>query len=157
AAAQENRAVAMFFHFYEREVGFYQHVARQVQLRTPRCYFGAFEPSNGDFVLLLEDLAPGVVGDQGAGCTMEHARTAIRELAKFQARWWGSPALEQLEWLPKTNAEWNVAAAEQNYELTWAPFCAFADSYITPELRDVGVRFGKRIRRIMDQFGDALP
>lgn len=68
AAAQENRDLAMFFHFYEREVGFYQHIAGHVALRTPRCYFSAFEPSNGDFVLLLEDLSPAVVGDQVAGC-----------------------------------------------------------------------------------------
>src|SRR6185369_8066491 len=85
AAAGENRDVAMYFHFYEREVGFYQHIAEQVQLRTPRCYFGAYEPSNSDYALLLEDLSPAVVGDQVAGCTTERARLAVRELARFQA------------------------------------------------------------------------
>src|SRR5438477_10985705 len=64
AAAQENRDLAMYFHFYEREVGFYQHIGGKMALRTPRCYFNAFDPSTGDFVLLLEDLAPAVVGDQ---------------------------------------------------------------------------------------------
>jgi len=53
AAAQENRDVAMFFRFYERETGFYREIADRVELRTPRCYFNAFDPSNGDFALLL--------------------------------------------------------------------------------------------------------
>ena len=83
AAAQENRDLAMFFRFYEREVGFYQHIAERVELRTPRCYFSAFEPSNGDFVLLLEDMAPAVVGDQVVGCGAAHVTLAVRELAKF--------------------------------------------------------------------------
>ena len=119
AAAQENREVAMFFRFYEREVGFYQHIGGKVELRTPRCYFNAFDPSNGDFVLLLEDLAPAVVGDQVAGCTVEHVNLAIRELAKFQATWWRSPELDKLDWMPGINAEWNVAAVEQSYPPSW--------------------------------------
>jgi hypothetical protein len=157
AAAQENRDLAMFFHFYEREVGFYQHIADQVELRTPRCYFSAFEPSNGDFVLLLEDMAPAVVGDQVAGCAVEHVRLAVRELARFQATWWDSPELDKLEWMPGIDAEWNIAAAEQNYELTWAPFCEFTASYLTPALRETGQRFGKSVRKLMSQFGQDLP
>ena len=50
--------------FYERETGFYEHIASQVQLRTPRCYFNAFKPDNGDFLLLLEDLSPATVGEE---------------------------------------------------------------------------------------------
>ena len=157
AAAPENREVAMYFHFYEREVSFYQHVAERVQLRTPRCYFSAFEPSNGDYVLLLEDLAPAVVGDQVAGCSVEHARLAMRELARFQAKWWNSAELEALDWMPKTNVEWQVAAVEQGYEEGLEPFCEFAAAYLTPELRDVARRFGKSIRTIMNNMADDMP
>ena len=157
AAAQENRELAMYFHFYEREVGFYQHVAERVQLRTPRCYFSAFEPSNGDYVLLLEDLSPATVGDQVAGCSVERARVAVRELARFQAKWWGSAELDELVWLPKTNAEWNVAAAEQAYGEALKPFFEFTESYLTPEMRDVAQRFSQHIRPIMEQVADDMP
>jgi len=157
AAAQENREVAMFFRFYERETGFYREIADRVELRTPRCYFNAFDPSNGDFALLLEDLAPARVGDQLAGCSAEEAALAIRELAKFQATWWNSPALAKLDWMPVINADWNVQAAEENYEQAWGPFVDFASSYLSPALRDVGERFGKNIPKLMNQFGSALP
>lgn len=157
AAAQENRDVAMYFHFYEREVGFYQHIGGKMELRTPRCYFNAFDPSNGDFVLLLEDLAPAVVGDQVAGCTIEHMNLAIRELAKFQAKWWCSPELEKLEFMPGIHAEWNVAALEENYPPCWEPFLEFTKEYLTPAVRDAGERFGHQLRTLMNRFGDDLP
>ncbi len=157
AAAQENRDLAMYFHFYEREVGFYQHIGGKMELRTPRCYFNGFDPSNGDFVLLLEDLAPAVVGDQVAGCVVEHVDLAIRELAKFQAKWWCSPELEKLEFMPAINAEWNVAAIEANYPLCWEPFLEFTKAYLTPAVRDAGERFGRQLRRLLDRFGDELP
>src|SRR4051812_20284299 len=35
AGAKENRELAMYFHFYEREVGFYQQVGGKMELRTP--------------------------------------------------------------------------------------------------------------------------
>ena len=38
AAAPENREVAEFFRFYEREVRFYEQIAKTVELRVPRCY-----------------------------------------------------------------------------------------------------------------------
>ncbi len=157
AAAQENRDIAMYFHCYERETGFYQHIAGNVSLRTPRCYFNAFDPSNGDFVLLLEDLAPAAVGDQVAGCTVEQVHLAIRELAKFQATWWRNPELDKLEWMPGLNAEWNVAAVEENYGPSWEPFLEFTKAYLTPTVRDAGERFGHQIRTLMNRFGDDLP
>ncbi|HYM16434.1 MAG TPA: oxidoreductase family protein [Dehalococcoidia bacterium] len=157
AAAQENRDVAMYFHFYEREVGFYQHIGGNVSLRTPRCYYNAFDPSNGDFVLLLEDLAPAAVGDQVGGCTVDQVDLAIRELARFQATWWRSPELDKLDWMPGIHAEWNVAAVEQNYPLSWEPFLDFTKAYLTPTVREAGERFGKQIRTLMNHFGDDLP
>ena len=157
AAAAENRGLAMFFHFYEREVRFYERIAEQVALRTPRCYFGAFEPSNGDYVLLLEDLSPASVGDQVAGCPAEHVKLAIIELAKFQATWWNSPELKKLDWMPGINAEWNIQAAELSYEPAWGPFAEFAKSYLTPVLRETGERFGKSVRGLMNRFSEELP
>jgi aminoglycoside/choline kinase family phosphotransferase len=157
AAAQENRDVAMFFRSYEREVNFYEQIAEQVELRTPRCYFSAFEPETGDYVLLLEDLAPAVVGDQLAGCSAEHAELAISELAKFHATWWNSPELQKLDWMPSYDAEWYIKAAEDGYAQAWEPFVGFTKDYLTPELSDVGQRFGKSIRKVMNRLGNELP
>ena len=157
AAAPENREVAMFFRFYETEVNFYEQIAEKVELRTPRCYFSAFEPSNGDYLLLLEDLAPAQVGDQAAGCSGKHVQLAISELAKFHATWWNSPELDKLDWLPGYDAEWLIQAAEDGYAQAWEPFVEFTKSYLTPELADVCKRFGKSIRKIMNTLAKDGP
>jgi aminoglycoside/choline kinase family phosphotransferase len=153
AAAPENREVAMFFRFYEREVRFYQQIADTVELKTPRCYYSAFEPETGDYVLLLEDLAPARVGDQLAGCTMEQAELCIRELAKFHATWWEHPRLGDLDWMPSIDADWFVASAEESYAESWEPFVEHFGHHLSPDLREIGERFGRSIRALMHQLG----
>lgn len=157
AASPENREVAMFFRFYEREVNFYDHIAEKVTLRTPRRYYGAFDPESGDYVLLLEDLAPACVGDQLTGCAVEQAKLAISELAKFHATWWESPRLAELDWMPGYDAEWYIEAVEGGYAQAWEPFVEFTKSYLTPELAGVCKRYGKSIRKIMNTVGKDLP
>jgi aminoglycoside/choline kinase family phosphotransferase len=147
----------MFFRFYEREVNFYEQVAEQVELRTPRCYFSAFEPSNGDYLLLLEDLAPAQVGDQVAGCSAKHVQLAISELAKFHATWWKSPELDKLDWMPGYDAEWYIQAVEDGYAQAWQPFVEFTKDYLTPELADVCKRYGNCVRKVMNMVGREMP
>ncbi len=51
AAVQENRDLANLFQFYEREVRFYEDIARRAQMATPHCFFSAFDAATGTFVL----------------------------------------------------------------------------------------------------------
>ena len=64
AASEENRKIGNIFRIYEREIRFYEEIAGDVDLRTPRRYFSAMDVEAGEYVLLLEDLAPARVGDQ---------------------------------------------------------------------------------------------
>jgi thiamine kinase-like enzyme len=157
AAAMENRGVAMFFRFYEREVNFYRQIAEKIALRTPRCYFSAFEPSNGDYVLLLEDLAPAQVGDQIEGCSLKLAQRAVSELAKFHATWWNSPELDKLDWMPGYDADWYMEAVEGGYAQAWEPFVEFTKDFLTPEMEEVCRRYGKAVRQIMTSVGRDMP
>src|SRR3990172_3169871 len=85
------RTMSQLFGFYEREILFYEEIADKIELRTPRRYYSAMDPAAGRFVLLLEDLAPARCGDQLKSCSLEEARLALRELARFHAVWWNSP------------------------------------------------------------------
>ena len=107
----QNRMVAVVFQLYQREIGFYQEMARHSVLRVPQCYFVHFDATEGRFALLLEDLAPMRVGDQLASCTLDQARLALRELARHQARWWQSPQLDAFAWLPSVDCEANRGLA----------------------------------------------
>jgi len=153
AAAVENREVAMFFRFYEREVKFYEQIAEQVELRIPKCYFSHYNPETGSYVLLLEDLAPARVGDQLAGCAGDKAELCLSNLAKFHATWWESEALERLDWMPSIKDDWYIQAVEEGYGQAWEPFLAFFGDKISPALQDVAKRFGDHIRPLMTRFG----
>src|SRR6266545_4662167 len=78
----ENRAVADAFRFYERELRFYEQIAGEVNLRTPRCYYHAIDSEGDRSILLLEDMAPAIVGDQLSGCALPAAELAVTSLAK---------------------------------------------------------------------------
>jgi Ecdysteroid kinase-like family len=98
-----NRQVGLILRLFEREGLFYRDLAAQVSLRGPRCYFTEMDVANGQFAILMEDLGHMEAGDQLAGVSPERAGAIIDELAKFQARWWDSPELDKLDWLPKQN------------------------------------------------------
>ena len=155
AAAQENKELAQFFRFYEREVRFYDEIAGSVELRTPRLYFSHFDPGAGDFALLLEDLAPACVGDQLAGCSGRQVELAIRELAKFHAAWWEHPRLAELDWMPSIDAEWYIEAAEGGYAKAWGAFTEYFGDRLAPAMRDLGERYGKKIPQLMKSFATA--
>ena len=77
AATQENRDLANLFRFYEREVRFYEQIADDVELRTPRLYFSHFDDETNDFMLLMEDLSGARCGNQVEGCMRREATLIV--------------------------------------------------------------------------------
>ena len=135
---------------YEREARFYEEVAPQVELSTPRCFYSTTDGEAGDHVLLLEDLAPARVGDDVAGCSDEDADLAIREIAKFHAAFWESPRLTGLDWIP--SFEDRVEMMQEGYRRRWDPFLAKVGDVLTPTLLEIGRRFGDNVAGIMGQL-----
>ena len=72
---------------YEREVRFYQKIAKDSLLPVPTCYYADIDTKSGWHVILLEDLAPARSGSRTEGCSLTQARTAIEHIARFHARW----------------------------------------------------------------------
>lgn len=90
--APENRAVALTYDMYGKEVRFYQSIARTVPLRTPDCYFAAHNRENQDFVILMEDIEGYRIGDQVEGCTLEEAIQVIDSISAMHAATWNKAA-----------------------------------------------------------------
>ncbi len=55
------------------------------------------------YVLLIEDLEPGQVGDQIAGCSSAEAGHVLGEMAKAHAQFWRNTELQQCYWLRAQN------------------------------------------------------
>lgn len=153
SASPENREIADTFRFYEREVRFYEEIADEVELRTPRRYYSACDPETQDYVLLLEDLAPARVGDQLAGCSLEEAQLCIRDLAKFHATWWESRRLDEIDWMPFTNDPLIAESAQDSYLEAWEPFLDYVGDKLPDSIRQVGERFGENVIKMMNRFG----
>lgn len=139
-----SRATGVQLRNYEREVAFYREVAATVDICTPRCYHADWHPATGNFVLLLEDLAPAVQGDQIEGCTAAQARLALGELAKLHAPRWADPSLDDLEWLGRRRDE-DGPNLQALYQMLWPSFVARYQRYLTPEQLELGEWFGSRI------------
>lgn len=153
AAAPENREIGNLFRFYEREIRFYEEIAQEVELRTPRRYYSAMDTQAGEYVLLLEDLAPARVGDQLASCSPAEVELAIRELAKFHAGWWENPRLAEMDWMPMVNDPIQKSA-EDSYQQSWEPFLERFGKRVPAWLLRTGEELGKNIARILDEMAD---
>lgn len=100
-----SRETGLRLRTYEVEVEFYRTLARTVGIRTPACHFADIDLATGEFVLVLEDLAPAEQGDQLAGCTVAQAALALEELAKLHVPRWGDAGLARLPWLNRNTPE----------------------------------------------------
>lgn len=107
-----SRATAKSLGSYELEVRFYQELAGDLPIRTPRCLYADIDVEAADFVLLLEDMAPAHQGDQLAGCTPDEAAVAVAELSKLHAPRWGDPTLASIRWLHRDPAARQAFMAE---------------------------------------------
>lgn len=129
---------------YEREIVFYEHIAPTVDIRVPHCYHLEWDPQDGEFMLLLEDLAPGEQGDQLVGSTPERSRVAIVELARLHGPRWGDPTLSELGAMQRPSAEM-VDVLQMLWGMFVEGFLAGYSKYLDSEGVDLVRRFGQRI------------
>ncbi|TDC68576.1 DUF1679 domain-containing protein [Actinomadura sp. GC306] len=91
--AADPAARALLGGAYRTEVLFYRDIAPTVAIRTPRCHHAAIDHETFDFVILLEDLAPAVQGDQLAGCPPRRAGACMTALAGLHGPRWCDDSL----------------------------------------------------------------
>lgn len=77
---------------YRAEHAFYRDVAGTVSVPLPTVHHCAIDRDGADFVLLMDDLAPAVQGDQLAGCTPGQAQLAVEALAGLHGPRWSDPS-----------------------------------------------------------------
>jgi Ser/Thr protein kinase RdoA (MazF antagonist) len=132
------------------EVNFYRELAHSVQIRTPRCHYATIDPTSGEFILVLEDLAPCRPGDQLAGCSVDQAALAMDELAKLHAPHWGDARLAGLPWLNRSTPE----SIERTGQLLGDLFPLFIERYserLAPEHVQVAEHFMRSLSSWLQQ------
>lgn len=130
----ENRAVAMAFGIYAREVGFYQHVAPGLPGAAPRCYLARYDEATGDALLLLEDLHGYRLGDQVEGCGAAEAEALIDLLTPMHARYWGKNLDPALSFVPQIDGPMQMEGFAAGCAAGWNPCAERFGHVIGPEI-----------------------
>jgi thiamine kinase-like enzyme len=131
----ETREMARDQNAYKREIGFYRDIGDDVGVPVAACFYSDYlEPSN-HFVMLLEDLAPGVSSDQVVGTSREISREVIEQFAKLHAKWWNSDLLADYDWAKWLVKEMPIEQALALFEesMTQAEATGRFDAY--PEMK----------------------
>lgn len=139
------------FRFYEREIRFYDEIAGKTELRVPARYYSDMDLERGEYILVIEDLAPAMVGDQMPGCSVQQAEVAFRNIAAFHAAWWDRAELEQLDWMPDIDSGVQQIA-EASYQQCWQPFCQMMGEQMSSELLAIGEALQHQVVNIQHEF-----
>ena len=91
-----NRAVAMSYNLYEREVRYFKEIDPLTTARAPPAY--ALELDGDNFLILMQDMGDYRVGDQAIGATLADSEAALDALARLHAPFWQNVA--HLDWVP---------------------------------------------------------
>ncbi|MEE3851166.1 phosphotransferase [Gordonia sp. LSe1-13] len=78
---------------FRNEVMFYRDLAPTLDVPVPACHAAEISTDATEFVLLLQDMAPAVQGDQIAGCTPQEARAVAVAAAGLHAPRWCDESL----------------------------------------------------------------
>ena len=88
---------------YQREAGFYGHLATDVTARVglsiPRCFVNLFDPETHAATLLIERIHPAAKGDILDGTTFERMHTLVGDLARMHGAYWMDESLLEHDWL----------------------------------------------------------
>lgn len=138
AADDTSRATGIMLGNYLREVNFYRTLAAKALIHTPKAYMAETNADGGEFVLIMEDLAPAEQGDQLAGVTLDQARLVMGEAAKLHASHWGDDSLDDLPWVSGSKAAPPSAATPELVQGLWQGFKARYGQRLLPHWIEVG-------------------
>jgi hypothetical protein len=142
---ETSRATGIALRNYEREVKFYRDLAGTLDIRVAQCHHADWDEATGDFVLVLEDLAPGEQGNQLTGCTVDQARTAVLELARLHGPRWGDPTLHDIEWLGRRSGPEDAQMLAGMWSMLLPGFMATYAKYLGTEAQDLVTGFTERL------------
>ncbi len=149
AATQGLRDVANAYGLYDREVLFYNEIAKTISVRSPRCYVAAVDPETHAFALIMEDMNTTVLGDQVAGLTPAQVKVAVDQVGALHARWWDRSELKDL--VDKGVQPFGTPPYcdfNARHSSGWETYDAWLDGRVSPELRRVGAKMCTELDRI---------
>ena len=95
-----SRQTAKNMNLYEIEARWYLDYASDVPVRVPNTYYvGINNEDKGNFVMLMEDLAPAKQISQIDGCNFDNVKLVLDEAALLHGSCWNNKNLSKIKWL----------------------------------------------------------
>jgi aminoglycoside phosphotransferase (APT) family kinase protein len=132
---------------YRAELAFYRDIAVTVRIPVPRVHAVAATDDCSQFVLLMDDLAPAVQGDQLAGTGADVVVAGARALAGLHGPRWCDPTWHDVD-------EVVMPAAD---EQSAAGLAELGASAATTVLDTLGDRLTPRAREVLAAFPARVP
>ncbi len=132
---------------YRKEWTFYRQLASTVKVRAPKCYVARLDEERQNFVLLMEDLAGSVQGDQMRGLKVDEAALAVEQAVALHAPRWGDPTLAEAvftDLTPRTPDE-NAVRLHEIYALTFEPTLARLGPNLPADAIDLVYRLAPKV------------
>jgi hypothetical protein len=104
------RKASMAIGLYQREINFYNVLAKAANVRAPACYFAETTDEGEFFALVLEDFPHHRPGDETLGLKVEEARLAIDLMTQLHGPYWGKMSKVDLAPLTMPARDRNVIA-----------------------------------------------
>jgi aminoglycoside phosphotransferase (APT) family kinase protein len=146
ASDPTSRAAGVGLGNYEREVRFYREVAETLPIRLATTWGAEWDGDDGSFLLLLEDLAPALVGDQLRGCSVPEAEAVMDMAARLHATHWDAPSLSAFgTWMSRPGEAERGAQLAMLWTMAWPQFVARHDHRLGADDHRVAERFGHSI------------
>ena len=117
----ENRAVGEHFRFYEREGRFYEQIGGRSRSARPAATGATSTPPPPPYGLLLEGPRRAHHDQPDRRPRRRSGRAGPARAGQAPRRWWASPALDGLTWMPRLDDPVNLAAASK-YRDAWPLF-----------------------------------
>lgn len=139
--------IALHFDHYISEVNFYQKLARDVPMRTPKVYVAGMDKGQSRVLIIMESFADWHSPDQIAGATEAEIITAVEALAGLTATFWNMPLQQTQPWIHTINSGPYATAADDYVKCTPESLQRFDDLWPsgTPALAE---RIGQRLQSV---------
>ena len=151
--APENRELANTMNLYEREVIFFNEIAKGLEIPIPKCYFAAMDFDSGSDVIVLEDLFDYSLGDQIGGITAEQALMVVDVVAPLHAKYWGRGE-EVFPDMQRIDSEDFIKRSAASFYASWEKALERFPEFFPDELRDALPAYVNAMEDIYREMGN---
>lgn len=149
---ETNRAVAVKYDTYAREVRYYAELDPVCAANGPGIHLSVIEPDN-TFVIVMDDHSDYRVGDQIVGASLAETKICIDELAKLHASFWNKVA--EFDWLPHIAGSQHATNMQVGTELGWDTMLKIFGDFVPERINDRREDIQKAIAPLQERLDTA--